>query len=129
MLPELFTFNHADVKDLPKLCFSSATRHEVQINGRKVVGSAQRRGREAVIQHGSILVNKDHLEIVKLLEGVNEKSARQLYNIMEKRTIDLRTAGFEKDESSLVEFMMHGFQEVFGPLDLIEPYEVEGLPE
>lgn len=48
-------------------CFSSASRSEVVWQGRKLVGSAQRRSRGAFLQHGSILMGRAHLDIVDLL--------------------------------------------------------------
>jgi lipoate-protein ligase A len=38
-------------------CFSSTARHEVLSNGRKLVGSSQRRLKDAFLQHGSILLD------------------------------------------------------------------------
>lgn len=40
-------------------CFHSPSRYEVLINGRKLVGSAQRRLKRAFLQHGSILMSTD----------------------------------------------------------------------
>jgi lipoyl(octanoyl) transferase len=40
---------------LPIPCLALSTRHEIASGGRKVVASAQRRGRRAFLQHGSIL--------------------------------------------------------------------------
>jgi lipoate-protein ligase A len=40
-------------------CFHAATRYEVLVGGRKLVGSAQRRLKRAFIQHGSILMDTD----------------------------------------------------------------------
>ena len=52
---------------LPVACFASAARHEVTWQGRKVIGSAQRRFGEVVLQHGSILLTEDHLLLPELL--------------------------------------------------------------
>jgi lipoate-protein ligase A len=41
------------------LCFASPSAHEIVVDGRKLVGSAQLRGREAFLQHGSILLGTD----------------------------------------------------------------------
>lgn len=41
------------------VCFLAASRFEVAVAGRKLVGSAQRRFRGAVLQHGSLLVDLD----------------------------------------------------------------------
>src|SRR4030067_2702605 len=40
-------------------CFHAPSRYEVLIEGRKLVGSAQRRLKRAFIQHGSILMGTD----------------------------------------------------------------------
>jgi len=48
-------------------CFASSARHEVTWKGRKVIGSAQRRFGEILLQHGSILLTDDHLLLPNLL--------------------------------------------------------------
>ena len=48
-------------------CFASTSRYEVTCGGRKVVGSAQRAGRRSVLQHGSIPVGKEYMDIVRYL--------------------------------------------------------------
>ncbi|MBI2400417.1 MAG: lipoate--protein ligase family protein, partial [Deltaproteobacteria bacterium] len=45
--------------DRSEACFHTPARYEVLINGRKLVGSAQRRLKRAFIQHGSILMDTD----------------------------------------------------------------------
>jgi lipoyl(octanoyl) transferase len=44
-------------KDEPFLCFSRGDRNDLVLQGVKVVGSAQRRRKGAVLQHGSILLD------------------------------------------------------------------------
>ena len=41
------------------VCFASAQRDEIELAGRKLVGSAQRRGPRGFLQHGSILLAAD----------------------------------------------------------------------
>ena len=48
-------------------CFASAARHEVVLDGRKLVGSAQRRTRTALLQQGSLLLGDGHLRLVDYL--------------------------------------------------------------
>lgn len=54
-------------------CFHTPSRYEVLINGRKLVGSAQRRLKRAFIQHGSILMDTDdelnHLVFGRTVSG------------------------------------------------------------
>jgi lipoate-protein ligase A len=48
----------ANDSDEPLLCFGRGDRHDIVVEGHKVVGSAQRRRRGAVLQHGSILLRR-----------------------------------------------------------------------
>ncbi len=48
-------------------CFVRTSRWEVTVHGKKIVGSAQRRFGNALLQHGSILTGNDHLRIVDFL--------------------------------------------------------------
>jgi lipoate-protein ligase A len=52
-------------------CFSAAARHELEVDGKKLVGSAQRRFGDVLLQHGSILLTEDHKAIVDLLATTN----------------------------------------------------------
>ncbi|MGE3316782.1 MAG: hypothetical protein AB7O26_16815, partial [Planctomycetaceae bacterium] len=42
------------------LCFGRGDQRDIVSGGHKVVGSAQRRRRGAVLQHGSILISRSH---------------------------------------------------------------------
>lgn len=42
--------------DEPFLCFIRGDRHDIHCSGHKVVGSAQRRRKRAILQHGSIIL-------------------------------------------------------------------------
>ena len=52
---------HPSVKN--PACFSVPSSYEIMVEGRKLVGSAQRRWPEGMLQHGSILVGPDHLHL------------------------------------------------------------------
>ncbi len=57
-------------------CFYTPSKHEVVIDGRKLVGSSQRRFKNAFIQHGSILFNIDRkLNSAVFGHGVIERMA------------------------------------------------------
>lgn len=51
------------------LCFERRTREDLIVSGYKVVGSAQRRFKEAILQHGSILLETSPL--APSLPGIN----------------------------------------------------------
>jgi lipoate-protein ligase A len=48
-------------------CFASLSRYEIEVGGRKLVGSAQRRKGKVILQHGSIPLKKGGLSITDLL--------------------------------------------------------------
>jgi len=48
-----------DTRAKDAACFSSPSWYEILVNGRKIVGSAQRRVSGAFLQHGSILMDYD----------------------------------------------------------------------
>ncbi len=73
---------------LPIACFASAARHEVTWDGRKVIGSAQRRFGEVVLQHGSILLNKDHLQLPELL-AISESERIKMRETLIRETATL----------------------------------------
>ena len=49
------------------VCFSSAGQHEIRVQGRKLIGSAQRRGDGVFLQHGSILTGPRHADLLACL--------------------------------------------------------------
>lgn len=64
----------------PAPCFASTARHEIVLGGRKLVGSAQRRGRHALLQQGSILLGPAHRRLSRYLASADAREAarRQL---------------------------------------------------
>lgn len=55
-------------------CFAAAGRYELVSGGRKVVGSAQRRRRGWLMQHGSILVGPRHLRLLRYLPAADPEA-------------------------------------------------------
>jgi len=98
-------------------CFSASARYEVQINGKKLVGSAQRRFstpglREIVLQHGSILLGTEHKLLAEILNVESNEVKEKIVHDIESKTIDLssavnRTITFEEAASVL----RSGFEE------------------
>jgi lipoate-protein ligase A len=57
-------------------CFASTTPHEIELEGRKAVGSAQRRLARALLQQGSVLLGEGHLRLADYLALPDERRAR-----------------------------------------------------
>jgi lipoate-protein ligase A len=85
-------------------CFSHPARNEIEVEGKKIVGSAQKRTKNRFIQHGSIPLEKDE----KLLRAVSlmdrEESIIRMTSLSELlgsgisfgQTVDHLTAGFSE---------------------------------
>ncbi|MCL5991860.1 MAG: lipoate--protein ligase family protein [Bacteroidetes bacterium] len=59
-------------------CFTSSARYEIEYEGRKVVGSAQRLFGKTLLQHGSILLSKGHEQIADVIKSKNESDREKL---------------------------------------------------
>ena len=57
-------------------CFASTARHEIVLEGRKLVGSAQRRTARALLQQGSVLLGPGHLRLAEFLALPEERRVR-----------------------------------------------------
>jgi lipoate-protein ligase A len=63
-----------DLKHKP--CFGSTSRYEVVHRGRKLVGSAQRVGEKAILQHGSIPLGRTYLDVADYIACKESDRAR-----------------------------------------------------
>jgi lipoate-protein ligase A len=61
-------------------CFASTARHEIVLEGRKLVGSAQRRTSRALLQQGSVLLGDGHLRLADYVPAADDErdALRQL---------------------------------------------------
>jgi lipoate-protein ligase A len=66
-------------------CFTSTARYEISWHGRKVVGSAQRRFGNTVLQHGSILLNEEHLRLSEFL-NISAEEKKEMRRMLEGET-------------------------------------------
>ncbi len=101
-------------------CFVSAGRYEIVVDGRKLVGSAQRRSSGAVLQHGSLLTDDTHLALADLLRVRNERQRKMIRRSLRAKTTDLacvlgRPAQFDE----VARAMRLGFERAWG-LSLVQ---------
>jgi lipoate-protein ligase A len=75
-----------DGKPLRLACFASSARNEITARGKKVVGSAQRRFREGVLQHGSILFQREHERLVDYLVATPAEIAAERFRLQQHTT-------------------------------------------
>jgi lipoate-protein ligase A len=72
-------------------CFTSSARYEIEWNGRKLVGSAQRRfgDHDVVLQHGSILCGPAHQRLADYLSIPDALMLERIRTEMKTKTVDL----------------------------------------
>ncbi|MCS7229818.1 MAG: lipoate--protein ligase family protein [Candidatus Kryptonium sp.] len=70
-------------------CFASSAKYEIHYKGRKIVGSAQRRYGDVVLQHGSILIGEFHKKLPEFLKIDSQDLIEQLKDEIENKTISL----------------------------------------
>jgi lipoate-protein ligase A len=64
-----------------KPCFVSTSRYEVLCRGRKIAGSAQKVGKAAVLQHGSIPLGRGYLRVVDYMASGRDERAKLLRDL------------------------------------------------
>ena len=60
---------------VPAFCFARTGTYELELGGRKIVGSAQRRHGKSFLQHGSVLLGADVDRIAAIFPQANDPSA------------------------------------------------------
>lgn len=94
-------------------CFASTSRWEVKCGGKKLVGSAQRRIRGGVLQHGSLLLGPEHERLAELM---------QTSHVLPHTSTHLSRWIDDIDLVRLKECLVEGFERILGvqlqPADL-----------
>jgi len=104
-------------------CFAETARYEITVDGRKLVGSAQRWGRSAVLQHGSILLDFD----LRLAAVFRPGLFRRAFTTLRE------ACGGVPSIEDLEAALRAGFTAVFGwawqdlPTGLVDEGQVRGL--
>lgn len=99
-------------------CFGSASKYEIKCNNKKLVGSAQVRKENTLLQHGSILLNYNQELMAELIPGLSESEISRLKKILTKKTVAVNQL-IEKqvDFSEAVEKIISGFQTTWNEID------------
>jgi lipoate-protein ligase A len=110
----------------PAFCFARTGRYEIEVDGRKLVGSAQRRQGDSFLQHGAVLLGvdeprlralfpttRDPLSTMTTLEAVtgrrpsfDEVAAALTAAFEAEHAIDLRPGGLTPAESERVDALV-----------------------
>lgn len=98
---------------LAALCFAVPSKSEIKYSGKKLVGSAQKRMKHALLQHGSILCGDYHLKILDYLNFSQEKIIFMKEDLSNKTTDIFSILGNTIDYSRLIESLIKGFHDHF----------------
>jgi lipoate-protein ligase A len=100
-------------EQLSALCFAVPAKSEIKYSGKKLVGSAQKKMKHGLLQHGSILCGDYHLKILDYLNFPPEKISLMKEELSNKTT-DLSTIlGTNIDYAGLTESLIKGFENHF----------------
>ena len=92
------------------ICFGSTAKNEVKYKGKKIIGSAQRKMNNAILQHGSILCGTYHRRLVEFL-NTNENNKQFLTHEIFEKTIEIETILDEPvDYEKLTNCLIEGFE-------------------
>ena len=72
-------------------CFSTSAKSEIKYEGKKLIGSAQRKFGNIILQHGSFLLGSEHRNIVKYLSQNISDSQRIIEEMLSSKTIEAET--------------------------------------
>lgn len=98
-----FRKRYATAEAVP--CFTASAKYELQVDGRKIVGSAQRRRGDAILQHGSMPLSSRHRDIVRYIASGEHGLIDTIARDMASKTASLdefTDAGYDE----LVRLMM-----------------------
>jgi len=86
-----------------RLCFSYPAEYEIVCQGKKIVGSAQKRGKRALLQQGSIFMSPINEADFALLSDLKER-----YNAVSVAEV----LGYAIDFKTMSEALVKGFQQL-----------------
>ena len=101
--------------ELSTFCYASSIRHEIGFQGKKMVGSAQRRYEHAALQHGSILIGDRHLDLGKYISHGDDAWKQAVRDYMSRHTVCINQLSPQPVEyEQLAAAMKIGFQKALG---------------
>jgi lipoate-protein ligase A len=92
-------------------CFLAPNRDEIMVDGKKLIGSAQRRTRDGVLQHGSIPISNAYLQLPCYL-NIDESERGNQIELLKKKTIHLSAVNPDITFSQIAAGIIAGFSKI-----------------
>jgi len=95
-------------------CFTSSSRLELKYGNRKIVGSAQVRKNNVLLQHGSILLEQNQEKVAYLVPGLSSEQRTKLASFLKRKTIAINEITQKEISYELaVDYFSKGFVEAW----------------
>lgn len=112
-------------------CFTASARYELQVEGRKLVGSAQRRTGDILLQHGSLPLSVMHRELWRYIASPDGDARERVSNEMEQKSTTLEEIlGYIPPYQRIAELMLQsaGVEHRLEPV-VLQPDELSDFLE
>lgn len=97
------------------VCFEVPSTYEITVNGKKLIGSAQARKKEGVLQHGSLPLTGDLTRICQALVFENESAREEAsQRLLERATTVESALGVEIIWEKAKQAFVHAFEAQLG---------------
>ncbi|MEP6895406.1 MAG: lipoate--protein ligase family protein [Chloroflexota bacterium] len=97
------------------VCFEVPSTYEITVNGKKLIGSAQARKKEGVLQHGSLPLTGDLTRICQALTFENEAAREEASKRLLERATTVESAlGVEISWKKAAQAFIRGFEAQLG---------------
>jgi len=103
-----------DHQKINPVCFEVPSTYEITVNGKKLIGSAQARKREGVLQHGSLPLKGDLTRICEALKFKDEAARENASQRLLARAATVESIGVETDWEKAAQSLVKGFEAQLG---------------
>jgi lipoate-protein ligase A len=101
----------SDPHDHGAICFEVPSNYEIVVNGKKLIGSAQSRRRNGLLQHGTLPIKGDLARITKVLVYSDEQDRRDAaLRLLSHATTMETTLGYQISLEAAAHAFITGFQ-------------------
>jgi lipoyl(octanoyl) transferase len=95
-------------------CFTASARYELEVHGKKILGSAQRRFGEILLQHGSLMLTPKHKTLVDFLTTRDQTILSRIAADLDAKTISVEeVSGKVPNYATCRNAIQHGFEQFF----------------
>jgi len=110
-------------------CFTASARNELHVDGRKLVGSAQRRSDSALLQHGSLLLSDRHKMLRDLLRCSDGGVLSKVSGDLDRKTVSVcELTGVVHDFTYIADAMTAAISHIFGrDVTILDEHDLTSL--